>query len=422
MNSNLRANCHHLYVDALWFGVLSGSAMAFLAIYAARCGASSIQISLLTAGPALVNLFFSLPVGRWLEQKSLAPVTFWSAIAHRLGYVLLLPLPWLFTTYQETWMLVLITILMSLPGVALAIGFNALFADVVPPEMRGVVVGKRNALLAIGVVLTSLLCGQLLDRIVFPLNYQIVFGIGVLGALFSTYHVGRLRSQLVPPPRIGQPLQDFARPGFLHFADGLRISAGLRYLTRLKESNLLRMDLLRGPFGPFMGAYFLFYLSQYLPVAFFALWYVNGLGLSDWEIGTGSAMFYGSSLLASMLMGKVSQRLGHRHLLVGSTLFFCTYPLLLSLAWDVTLYWVACVITGFNFAWLSGSLLNRLMERTPVDDRPAHMALHNLTLNLGILCGALVGSLVAETFELRIALLIAAGLRLLAGVLMIFWA
>ena len=75
----LRANFHNLYLDIFWFGVLSGSTIAFLTIYAARLGASTLEISLLSAGPAVVNLVFSLPAGRWLENKALVPATFWSA-------------------------------------------------------------------------------------------------------------------------------------------------------------------------------------------------------------------------------------------------------------------------------------------------------------------------------------------------------
>ncbi len=48
----LRANFRALYLDVLWFGVLLGSTMAFISIYATRLGASAFQISLLTAGPA----------------------------------------------------------------------------------------------------------------------------------------------------------------------------------------------------------------------------------------------------------------------------------------------------------------------------------------------------------------------------------
>jgi len=45
-----RANFGHLYGDIFWFGILAGSAMAFLNIYAVRLGASALQIGLLTPG------------------------------------------------------------------------------------------------------------------------------------------------------------------------------------------------------------------------------------------------------------------------------------------------------------------------------------------------------------------------------------
>ena len=49
------------------------------------------------------------------------------------------------------------------------------------------------------------------------------------------------------------------------------------------------------------------------------------------------------------------------------------------------------------------------------------MALHNLVLNFGVLTGSLSGPLLAEVAGLQEALLIAAGLRLLAGILLKIW-
>ena len=69
----------------------------------------------------------------------------------------------------------------------------------------------------------------------------------------------------------------------------------------------------------------------------------------------------------------------------------------------------------------NGALVNRLMECTPEGDRPAHMALHNLALNLGLLCGSLLGPALGEIAGLRSALLIGAGLRALAGILLGVW-
>jgi len=148
LTDELRANFWHLYADVLWFGVLAGSTTAFLAIFAVRQGASSFEVSLLTAGPAIVNLAFSLSVGHWLEGRPLVRTTFVAALLSRLWYLALIPIPWFLTARGQVWASIWITLLMSIPGTLLAIAFNAVLAEAVPPEWRGHVVGKRIALLA----------------------------------------------------------------------------------------------------------------------------------------------------------------------------------------------------------------------------------------------------------------------------------
>ena len=61
-------NARQLYRDIFWFGILAGSAQAFLAVYAARIGASAYQVGLLTAGPAVVSLVVSLPAARSMHS------------------------------------------------------------------------------------------------------------------------------------------------------------------------------------------------------------------------------------------------------------------------------------------------------------------------------------------------------------------
>ena len=88
----------------------------------------------------------------------------------------------------------------------------------------------------------------------------------------------------------------------------------------------------------------------------------------------------------------------------------------------VGLFLVASLLGGIAWAITYGGLVNRLMERSPADDRPAYMAFHNLALNLGILSGSLAGPLLSEWVGLRPALFVVVGLRLLAGVLLAAWA
>ena len=181
----LRSNFKHLYWDIAWFGVLSGSAIAFLTVYAARLGGDVFQIGLITAGPAVVNLVTTLPSGRWLETRPIGPAVFWSAAFHRLFYLLWIIIPWLLLPKTEIWAYILVTLVMSIPGTVLAVGFNALFADAVPAEWRPHVTGVRNAVLSVAFIITSLASGLILEALPFPLGYQVVFAIGALGALMQ---------------------------------------------------------------------------------------------------------------------------------------------------------------------------------------------------------------------------------------------
>ncbi len=419
-----RANFRRLYVDIFWFGVLSGSTLAFLTVYIARLGGNSLQVGLITAIPGLVNLFLSMPFGVWLQQKPLLPATVSSLFFHRLGYLALVFLPWLFPPRSEIWAIIVITLLMYIPGTLQAIALNALFAEVVAPEWRAEVVGKRFAIQSFSISAASLLCGQLLDRVVFPLNYQLVFLIGALAALFSTYAVARLvlesRSNSRSPTmflKANLPSIDtLALKGRQDKTGSYRpIDLPSAFAALRKE---WRFDLLRTPFGPFMGAYLAFYTVQYIPIPLFPLVQVNLLQMSDSQISLANALFYTSLLFGSLAAGRIAQQKSHRWMLVNSGAFLFLFPLLYGIARSASVIYLNNIIGGVIWAGLYNATTNRLMERVPEDDRPAHMALHNLVMNLGILGGSLLGSTLGETMGLRPAMLLAAALRMIGSYLL----
>ena len=173
LTPELRWNFGHLYLDIAGFGILAGSAMAFISVFAARQGATGIQIGLLSGGPAIVSLLMSLPTGRWLEGQVLTRTVFVTSIWNRAGYAVLVILPWLLPPSAQVWAIPVVIMLMSVPGTLISIAFNAMFADVVPPAWRALVVGRRSAVLAICMTIASLTSGLLLDRLPFPLNYQL---------------------------------------------------------------------------------------------------------------------------------------------------------------------------------------------------------------------------------------------------------
>lgn len=411
-------NDRYLYLDILWWGILGGTLISFLGIYLARLGASSTQLSILTAGPAVVNLLISLPAGKWLEHRSFTRTAYITSILHRAGYILILLVMLVFAGKVQISVILWITVGMSIPGAVLMIVFNAMFAEIVPPRRRGVVVGRRNALLSISMTTSSLISGQLLERIVFPLNYQIVFIIGIIGGGLSCYYLGRIREipDDSPTPRVGKPLMDRAHPGMVTSLFARRHNPGMRFLTRGVE--ILRFDVMRGEFGLYLGTMFLFYIGQYLVIPLFPIYSVDIIGLSDWVISIGTAVFQVAVFTASMRLGRVSDRLGHHRLVVTSILGYASFPLFIGLSPTVTGYLLGCVFGGIGWGFLGGALANRLMERVPEDERPTHMALFNLTLNFGVLIGSLIAPLLGDRTGLQTAMLIGGMVRILsAGVL-----
>jgi MFS family permease len=171
-----------------------------------------------------------------------------------------------------------------------------------------------------------------------------------------------------------------------------------------------------------MGAYLLFYTFQYICLPLFPLAYVYDLKLTDGMISLGSSLFYITMFLISLRLGYLARRYGHRILLAASAMAFSLYPFLLGISRGPVLFWVASLLGGVVWGAISASLINRLMERVPAEQRSAGMALHNLALNLGILVGSLSGPWLGAAVGVQPALLIGAGLRFLAGVLLLLWA
>ena len=182
---SLRRNFWLFFSDIAWFGLVSGSTIAFLTIYAAHIGARPAQIGLINAAPPIVSMLFSLSFGAWMLSKSSRRVVVLNGALMRLYYLPLILIPTLLAAPIQVWVIIAMTFLMSVPGTGVQVGFPVLFSEAVPEEWRAFVAGTRNAIFAIVCILTSLLCGFILENLAFPHNYQIVFAIGFGGAAMT---------------------------------------------------------------------------------------------------------------------------------------------------------------------------------------------------------------------------------------------
>lgn len=390
-------------MDIGWFGILSGSSVNFLNVYATHLGATGFQIGLLGAVSAIVSLVLAIPAGRWLETRATGKVVFWTSVFYRIGFLFWVPLPWLFDAQGQIWALIALAFFMGIPLTALAVGFSTLFGEAVPDHWRAHVAGTRNVVLSITFMAASLGSGYLLDRITFPFNYQVIFFIGFLGAAMSSFHLAFIRPIVkiqTLPESVPQPIEQAARP---------------------KPDSLLRMDVWQTPFRKTLLAMLAFHFTQYLAIPLFPIFFVRNLNLSDETLGFGTALFYLTMLAGSMQLYRIVRRLGHKGVTGWGTAGMALYPALLAVSSNVWHYYAISMLGGFAWALVGGASLNYILEKCPENDRPAHIAWYNVILNISVLVGSLAGPAIAGQIGISAALLLIGALRLLAGSVILKW-
>jgi len=219
-----------------------------------------------------------------------------------------------------------------------------------------------------------------------------------------------------PPGRRWYRLGDLASPGRISgVTDQGRTAIGLRFLTRSSGKSMLRLEILRGPFGIVLAGLFAFHLAQYLAIPLFPITWVNELGFSDGLISQSQALFYAAVFIGSTQLSRITRRLGNQRVTALGVMLLAGYPAVTAVMQGPTLFLLVSLLGGLGWAFAGGGIANYILDRTPNDDRPAHLAWYNLALNAAILLGSLLGPLLAASIGLFGALMIAAVARALAG-------
>lgn len=387
-------NAWRLYNEVIWWGLMSGVAGTFLGVYAVRLGASTQMMGLLTALPALVTSLWSIPAGSIVErQRRRVPIILIAAAFQRGGYLLVALMPFAaFLRQADT--LVLLAALVTLPTVLFNVAFTALLADAVPPDKRAEVVSLRSLLLTLVSTATSLVGGWVLDRILFPYNYQILFAVAALASLLTLPHLRRLQIADAAPP--APPL----------------VRARLLDRWRNTAQGLGRQRA----FWRFSAGTFLFHWGIYLPIPLYNLYRVRELGASDAWIGLITVAFNLSSLLPYMYWGRLANKRGNRWVLLVSTAGLSLYPTFNGLSPCIEPLLLAAIWGGLFGPGFNISLFNTLLENTPTDRRPIYVGIYTMLINLAAFLAPLLGTGLAKTWGVRTVLIASGGVRLL-GVL-----
>lgn len=395
--AELTHNFFHLYCDISWWGIYMGSTVAFLSIYAARSGASREELGLLTAVPALVSLVLSLPAG-WITRRLGAHrTTVIAALASRIPLVLYALLPWLLPERLQVSGVLAVAIVLSLPTTLVSVSFGQFFMEGVPTRYRGDVVGLRIALMSVISFVTTMICGQVLDRLPFPTGYQVVFLLGAVGASMTAYHIWKTRR--IPDP--DQPL-----------LPGLE-SGGRRLLPAWTQAGR--------SYAWILALLFIFNTTNNMFVPIIPDLLVNQLGLSDVTIGLGTGISNMLMFIVSLFIARITRRTGNRRATAYGAILLTFSAAALAFASDAGLYFVAVIIGGLGSGVLAASSYNYNLDHVPQADRSTWLGISFLTGNAAVLLGALLGPVGARWIGVQNSFLIFAAMRLLIGLVILRW-
>ena len=385
------ANIRHLVWEIGWFGVTWGTLFNFLQVYEVRLGASSLLVGAITYGPALVSIFWQLPAARLITQKGYRMR--WVIVAgffYRLMFLLVALVPFILLQgrAQAT---AGIWVLQAIPATVSNIAFLSMLADALPADRMTQVVGWRMAAFGLANTVATLLGGVLLQRIIFPLNFQVLFLIGFAASMVSWWHVQQI-----------------------HVPD--------REPDRSKPSPLTREvgRTLRHPrFGRFLLAVGALQLALGMIAPLLPLYWVRQLGATDGQISLVMTVFSGAMVIGSLTMRRLVRRIGRERALTAGTFGYALYPLLTSVS--PSIWWLLpwAVLAGALNAALTVTLFDNLVSVTPEAERTSYIAVYNVVINIALFAGPLIaGLLAANGSQITLALQVAGGVALVAGILM----
>ncbi|MDI7274485.1 MAG: MFS transporter [Anaerolineae bacterium] len=392
-------NIWYLCVEVAWAGVL-GAAAAFNTAFAVRLGASSALIGSLTSFPCLIAVLVLIPSARFLESRAdRRPWVVGSLLVTRLGYGLLAILPWLLPRHQGE-AVVLLLIAIAIPNTFFTAAWQPLLADVIPEPDRTRVFSARMILHSSIVAGLTLLGGEWLEAshrlgwARFPLNYQVLYALGFVGALLSTIYVGKIQ---LPRRAIERGQQGEPRKPFL---------AELRTMLTIDRSyRAMVIDTL------------VFDAGAWLVMPLYVIFFVRELGAGDAWIGLHGTLANVGIIVGYVLWRRALRRLGHRRgLLISAPLVAC-YAFLVSLFPNLGLILVWAVLVNLVIPGVNLSHFNILLQLCPADRRPTYIATFSTIINACAFVMPMAGVALAELLGIRTVLLLGGGLRLLGALL-----
>jgi MFS family permease len=392
-----RQNFRNVQIDAIGVG-LSSAAGPFLPVFLTRLGATSLQVGLLSSMPGVTGLLLAIPIGRFLQtRRNIIP---WFSAA-RLLVISCYALTGLITLLVPEAMaikaILAIWAFATLPQTIVAVAFTVVMSTVAGPEHRYDLMSRRWSTLGLTSAITATVAGQILVRIAFPLNYQVVFfGLSV-GGLISFIFSSRIVMPDLEPPK-------------------LAVSSSLKQAI----GNYMALLRTHPAFNVFVAKRFVFLFGVAFAAPLFPLYYVRVVHAPDSWIGIINTTSTIVMLFGYALWTRLSRKKGPRLVLLLTTLGVAVHPALVASTGQVQPIVVFAALVGVFQAGLDLVFFDELMKTVPEDYSATFVSLAQSLQYLSAIFAPLAGTYLADQFGLGVALVVGAIIRL-AGFALFTW-
>ena len=355
---------------------------------------------MLTWMPAITGLFLALPLGWFLQRQSkIIPWFSFSRLAVIVCFALtglvsvVLPEPYWVPATLVIWAIA------TIPQTMLAICFSVVMNAVSGPTGRFELLSRRWAIFGMTTSITVFFIGQMLDKIISPLNYQLVFLGLSIGGLISFY----FSSHIVLKDR------EITNTSTARFS----------LIKDMRNSLLLARN--NKPFSNFISKRFVFLSGVSMAAPLFPLYFVRTIQAPDsWIAAITTAQTF-VMIFGYFFWTQVSRRRGSKVVLLWSTLGVGLYPILLSLTNSFILIAILAGISGIFLAGLDLVFFDELLRTVPAEHSATYVSLAQGIQYLSSFFSPLIGTALATKFGTGPALMVAGCIRLV-GFLLFFGA
>jgi hypothetical protein len=382
-----RLNFRNVQIDAIGVG-LASTAAPFLPVLLARLGASTLEVSMLTFMPALTGVLLAIPLGNFLEtRKNIIPWFSFARLGVLLSYgftgllVILLPEASAILGILGLWAVA------TVPQTILAICFSVVMNKVAGSRGRFELMSHRWSILGFTNAATALIAGQFLDRVAFPLNYQILFITLSIGGMISFY----FSSKIVVSDNLPQIKK--AKSSFIEQVNSY--------------SSLIRSEK---PFVSFIWKRFVFLTGAALAAPLLPLYYVRAINASDYWIALIHIASNTTVIIGYFFWMNQSRRRGSRIVLLATTLGSALYPILVGISHQV---WPVVIFAGLNGIFQAGLNLvffDELMKRVPPDHSATFVAVAQTLQYLSMVAAPLLAPALSKWLGFGNSLMLAGGI------------